>query len=176
MDPGHDWPTVINNDITLEDNFRTQLCTIAQDFQNDFKNIKHVQNRDGSKGSIKKYYSLIHVDGAYESFIEEDTLKGRFVFEARYFGSTIASYAEEPYEVLKANVDFVGLSGCTLLAGKETINGSTRSQLYTAYRVNGQSTPVLLDMVVEIAIVQRHNVTVGEESIVWEPVIKVYGR
>jgi len=170
-------PIVVSSDITLEDSFATQLSTITQDCENDFKNIKSIQDQEGSKGSRKRYYSLVLLDSAYESFIEVDTHTGQIVYEARYIGSTLAEYAMETYEVLKANVEYVQLSSCTLVEDKETINGNLRNQFYTAHLVKGQATPLTLDMVVEVALVQAPVAgSVGSESTVWVPVVRVYRK
>ncbi len=177
LNSDQDNPLAEFNDVTIEDNFATQLSAITQDFQNKFVNIKSIVDQEDSKGSTIRYYSHVRLESAIESFIEEDTVSGRLVFEARYSGTTVPEYAISAYETLKANIDYVLLSSCTLMEDKETITGNSRRQLYRAYLISDQQTTINLDFVVELAIVQGPTVgNVGEESIVWVPVIKVYGK
>lgn len=170
-------PSVGLDDVTFADDFASQLDDITSDFKNHFDRLKSLIQQDPSNATSTRYYSHIQLEGGIMSYIEADSFSGRTVFHTDYPGSTVAEFTLSNYDILKANVDYVTLSCCALEKQREIINGTKRSQAYTADVVTDPLTQSHLTLVIEVSIIQGPTVGgVGNETIVWVPVIEIYGK
>jgi hypothetical protein len=175
--PIEDMPQATLDDITVEDDFATQLNAITMDYLKQYRSIKGIQIESDTIGTTKRFNSLVPLEGALTSFIEVDTVTGEVFFQAQFPGSTVRDFGLRAYDRLIANVEYTKLSCCILMKSEETIIGNIHSQKYRGILVVDSSTPEDPNIIIEVMLIARSTTgDAGTKSAIWTPVVKVYGQ
>ena len=170
-------PLLDLNDITTEDNFGAQMNAILQDFPNQFMNVKSLPWSDSDTFPIPRFHSHIRLGIATYTFIQEEQPSRHATYQANFPGSTVPDFAVQSYTSLKSNFEYYEFPCGSFTRAEEISDGTKRSQLYHINMATDKSNLAFQNMVVEIGIEQGMTVGgPGNETIVWVPFVKVYGK
>ena len=173
----NDHPSIDLNDITTEDNFGGQMNAILQDFPNQFINVKSLPWSDSDSFPIPRFHCHIRLGIATYTYIQEEQPSRHATFQANFPGSTVPDFAVQSYTSLKSNFEYYGFPCGSFTRAEEIADGNKRSQFYHINMAPDNSNLAFENMLVEIGI--EEGMTLGEpgnETIVWVPFVKVYGK